>query len=205
MKSALIRGLVVALLQLAMVGSLAAKFAYERATCPRVWVKTAYYDPNLPIRGRYVSLQLEVEAPGVFEEKPLVEQKANPYELLPPAASKTQGNSTAQDKPRYVPVWDSKPVRLEAREGKLMAIGDPRSTLSARYMRNADGQVTIALMEPVDLYVPEHAINLPGWQWPRRNTPEWWVEVTLPKKGSPRPLRLGIKQANGQIMPLPQN
>ena len=205
MKSALMKGLAVALLQLLIVGTLAAKFAYERKTCPRVWVKTAYYDPNLPIRGRYVSLQLEVEAPGVFEEKPLVEQKANPYNPLPPSAGREQSNNTAQNKPHYVPVWDSKPVRLEVRDGKLIALPDAGSKITARYTRDENAQVTTALLEPVDLYVSEHAINVPGWQWPRRNNPEWWVEVTLPKKGPPRPLRLGAKSADGQIMPLPQS
>jgi len=67
MKSAIVKGLAVALLQLVIVGSLAAKFAHDRATCPRVWVRTAYYDPDLPIRGRYASLQLEVDAPEYFK------------------------------------------------------------------------------------------------------------------------------------------
>jgi hypothetical protein len=203
MKSAIVKGLAVALLQLVIVGSLAAKFAHDRATCPRVWVRTAYYDPDLPIRGRYASLQLEVDAPGVFQEKPLVEQKPTPYEIMHP--SKEAADKDAKpDKPRYVPVWDSKPVRLEVQDGKLIAMPDPKSNISARYMRNTEGRVTIALQEPVDIFVPEHAANLPGWQWPRPNNIEWWAEVTVPKKGSPRPIRLGIKQAGGQIMPLPQ-
>src|SRR6478672_737226 len=35
-----------------------AKFATEP---PRVWVKTAQWDPNLPIRGRYLALRLAPE------------------------------------------------------------------------------------------------------------------------------------------------
>jgi len=200
MKSAIVKGLAVALLQLAIVGSLAAKFAHERATCPRVWVRTAYYDPDLPIRGRYASLQLEVEAPGVFQEKPLIEQKPTPFDPMHPGYAT---DKNARSKPRYVPVWDSKPVRLEVVEGKLVAVADAKSKISARYMRDSEGHVTIALLEPVDIFVPEHAANLPGWQWPRGTNVEWWAEVTVPKKGPPRPLRLGIKQANGQLMPLP--
>ena len=53
MKSGLTKGLLVAALQLMIVGSLAAKYAHDRATRPRVWVKVGYYDPDLPIRGRY--------------------------------------------------------------------------------------------------------------------------------------------------------
>ena len=203
MKSAMAKGLAVALLQLVIVGSLAAKFAHDRATCPRVWVRTAYYDPDLPIRGRYVSLQLEVEAPGVFQEEPLVEQKPAPYEIGHPNKEATD-KSEKSAKPRYVPVWDSKPVRLEVQGGKLIAVTDPKSNISARYTRDTEGRVMMILLEPVDIFVPEHAANLPGWQWPRRSSVEWWAEVTVPKKGPPRPIRLGIKQAGEQIMPLPQ-
>lgn len=200
MKSAMAKGVAVALLQLGIVGSLAAKFAHERATSPRVWVRTGYYDPDLPIRGRYASLRLEVEAGDVFEEKPLVEQRPTPYDTTPTGTQAEDKNR----KPRYVPVWESKPVRLEARDGKLIAVADPKSNIFARYIRDFNGQVTIALAEPVDIFVSEHAANLPGWQWRRQGNVEWWVEVTVPKKGPPRPLRLGIKQADGQIMPLPQ-
>jgi hypothetical protein len=44
-----------------MVLSLTGKLLYDRATCPRVWVRTAPYDPSLPIRGRYLALQLVAE------------------------------------------------------------------------------------------------------------------------------------------------
>jgi hypothetical protein len=54
------RGLIVAAVQSLMVLSLAGKFVMDRASLPRVWVKATPVDPNLPIRGRYVSLQLEV-------------------------------------------------------------------------------------------------------------------------------------------------
>jgi hypothetical protein len=56
------KGLILAALQALMVLSLTGKLLYDRATCPRVWVKTAPYDPNLPIRGRYLSLQLEPDS-----------------------------------------------------------------------------------------------------------------------------------------------
>ena len=199
MKSAIARGLLVGVLQLLIVGSLAAKYSYERATCPRVWVKVNYYDPDLPIRGRYASLQLEVEAPSIFPEKPLVEDRRNE---TPTTLSE---KSTAQQRPRYLAVWDSKPVRLEIQNGKLVAVSDPGSNLEARYFRDAQGAARVLLSEPVDFFVPEHATNLPGWQWPRTNRPDWWAEVTLPAKGPPRPIRLGTKQPGGEIVPLPVN
>jgi hypothetical protein len=198
MSSKVARGVSVAVLQLLIVGSLAAKYSYERATCPRIWVKVNYYDPNLPIRGRYASLQLEVSAPGVFAEKPLVENH------MGETPSVIQQKST-EPKPRYITVWDSKAVRLEVKDGQLVAISDPSSNVDARYFRDGDGKAHTSLAEPVNFFVPENAANLPGWEWPRTAARDWWAEVTVPKKGPPRPIRLGLKQPGGQIMPLPAN
>lgn len=52
------KGLILAGIQCLMVLSLTGKLLYDRASCPRVWVRTARWDPNLPIRGRYLALQL---------------------------------------------------------------------------------------------------------------------------------------------------
>lgn len=202
MKSGIARGLLVATLQLMIVGSVAAKFAHDRATCPRVWVKTEYYDPDLPIRGRYAALQVALDTPGLFPEKPLVEDRRNetPAEK---AAEAQNRNSQTPPKPRYLPVWDSKPVRLEVHDGKLVAVVDKESRVVAQYSRDIEGHARVFLNDPIDFFVPENATNLPGWRSPRDSHTEWWAEVTVPKKGPPRPIRLGIKQPAGQIMPLP--
>ncbi|MDR3090415.1 MAG: hypothetical protein LBU39_11480 [Desulfobulbaceae bacterium] len=55
------KGLALALIQIAIVSSLGAKMLYDRHHLPRLWVKTASFDPNLPIRGRYARLQVCVE------------------------------------------------------------------------------------------------------------------------------------------------
>src|ERR1039457_4189439 len=49
------------LIQLAIVSSIAAKYLYQRWTCPRVWARAEAFDPQLPMRGRYLSLQLAVD------------------------------------------------------------------------------------------------------------------------------------------------
>jgi hypothetical protein len=36
----------------------------------------------------------------------------------------------------------------------------------------------------------------------RQEGEELWVEVTIPKKGPPRPIRLGVKKSEGPIIPL---
>lgn len=60
--NALAKGLIVAAAQVALAASVGAKFLVDRANYPRVWVETAPYDPDLPIRGRYVSVALLVDA-----------------------------------------------------------------------------------------------------------------------------------------------
>ena len=51
----------VLVMQLALVCSIAAKYLYQRWTCPRVWTRTAAFGPELVMRGRYLSLQLTVD------------------------------------------------------------------------------------------------------------------------------------------------
>src|SRR3954463_16379351 len=51
----------VLVVQLALVCSIGAKYLYQRWTCPRVWTRTVAYDPELLMRGRYLSLQLVVD------------------------------------------------------------------------------------------------------------------------------------------------
>jgi hypothetical protein len=50
------RAVTVALIQILIVSSLGAKLLYDRRTRPQAWFLTQRYDPNLPIRGRYLSL-----------------------------------------------------------------------------------------------------------------------------------------------------
>src|SRR5712664_4761233 len=60
------KGIILAVLQLAIVASLAAKYAIDRARFPRVWAQTMAYDPDLPIRGRYLSVRVRVDADRVY-------------------------------------------------------------------------------------------------------------------------------------------
>jgi len=55
-----------------------------------------------------------------------------------------------------------------------------------------------ALSEPVAFFIPAHVVD------PSRRPPgeELWVEVSVPKEGPPRPVRLGVKK-DGVITPLP--
>jgi len=133
----LYKGLILAGLQIALVASLGGKLLMDRATRPRVWVKTAPVDPYLPIRGRYVSLTLETA-----------------FQMVPAASTPA-----------------------EAREMRLQPAEPP---------------FKIANRLGVAFFIPE---NVPD---PSRRElgEELWVEVTIPKKGPPRPIRLGVKKGD---------
>lgn len=115
------KGLLLAGLHAALVLGVGGKFLLDRAARPRVWVKAAPVDPDLPIRGRYVLLR--VEGP---------------------------------------------------------VIGHPATQA-----------------ERLAFFIPEHVTD------PSRRGPgeELWAEVTVPKKGPLRPIRLGVRK-NGVLTPL---
>jgi len=172
--SAWSKGLVIAAVHVGLVASLGAKLLYDRSTQPRVWALSAPYDPSLPIRGRYVSLRLAVEPRGIAE---------------PP--------------PRAVPQPLSKSVILRVEGNRLVAEADPQergynpSALRVQFIQRR-GEKLAVLDQPVAFFIPEH-IPDPSI---RPAGEELWVEVTLPKKGPPRPIRLGIKKEGEPITPL---
>lgn len=61
------KGLILCAAQVALVASLGAKLLIDRATLPRVWVKAEVFDPNLPVRGRYMSFRVSASLRG-FEQ-----------------------------------------------------------------------------------------------------------------------------------------
>jgi hypothetical protein len=170
-----VKGLIIAVIHVCLVSALGAKLLYDRATLPRVWVKTAPYDPNLPIRGRYVSLRLVVEPRGTKETKQGPESRWHPAQS----------------------------VRLRIENEHLLAIAKDNGTpynpsgLHVRYTKVGDESLVV-LDEPVAFFIPEHIPD------PSRRPPgeQLWVEVTVPKKGVPRPVRLGATKDNGPIAPL---
>jgi hypothetical protein len=164
------RGIAVAVLQCLIVLSVAGKYAVDRERLPRVWAQAVPFDPDLPVRGRYVSLRLLVETP--------------------PDAAPRNGAVVA---------WTS--ARLSAVEGRLVAAPDPKGTVhiteQAAGAANGQSGAQWVLAEPVAFFIPEHVPD-PAW---RARGEELWVEASVPAKGSPRPIRLGVKQ-NGVVTPL---
>ena len=163
MTSNMRKGLIVAVLHVGLVASLGAKLQVDRATRPRVWVRTAPVDPNLPIRGRYVRLRIEAD----------------------PSPDLLAGDS------RYVP------IALSVKDGRLVAARDPESRKIYADMVQRGGARIVVLHEPIAYFIPEHVTD-PSIRQPGE---ELWVEVTVPRAGAPRPIRLGVKK-DGAIAPL---
>ena len=71
---------------------------------------------------------------------------------------------------------------------------------AARHLRfiQRQGEMLAVLDKPVPFFIPEHIPD------PSRRAPDekLWVEVTIPKKGPPRPIRLGVSKGDGPIVPL---
>lgn len=166
MSSTMRKGLSVAALHVAIVSGLGAKLLVDRATRPRVWARAAPVDPNLPIRGRYVSLRLEAAL----------------------------GQGVSRDV--------SQPIRigLSAQDGHLVATPEsyPRG-LDARVAERVGERVAV-LEQPLAYFIPEHVVDPSR----RPSGEELWVEVTLPRRGGPRPIRLGVRK-DGVLTPLEMN
>lgn len=165
------KGLSLAAIQIAIVLSLGGKLLYERATRPRVWVQAQGYDPEFVIRGRYVAERLRFPAEGFKYREP-------------PRSNMSGWYSNDQ--------W----AYLEVRGGELigkMEGGGPGAWVYLE--KNGDGTLTAVSQEPVLVFIPDTASR----PWPKKGQ-EIWVEVTVPAKGPPRPIRIGIRE-NGAVSP----
>lgn len=161
MTSGLRKGLIVAAVHLALVGSLGAKLLIDRATRPRVWARTAPVDPDHPLRGRYVQIRVEGE----------------PVEF-----GKDQSGGD---------------VLLVARGEALGLQPTSEDTGLTAHLASRGGREIAVLDHSLAYFIPEHVPD-PSV---RGDGEELWVEVTLPKKGPPRPIRLGVKK-DGVLTPL---
>lgn len=166
------KGLLLGALQIVLVLSLGAKLLYDRMNRPRVWVLAAVYDPELPIRGRYISERLQMPTEG-FTYTESAQQNWNEWAM------------------------NRRWAYLAVRDGKLFAY--PQGSGAGEWIflrKNNDGTIAAFSDEPVLLFVSDRA-ELPQLQ----RGQEIWVEVTVPAKGPPRPIRMGVKK-DGVITPL---
>ena len=175
--------IVLLLIQVTLVSSIAAKYLYQRRNCPSVWVRTAAYDPETPMRGRYLRLRLTVNGC----------QSTLPSALHADFPRNIDGTTMPTGftvKAEY-PVQFSAKLKVEG--GKLLAIRIPEADLKSKGVdvlaMPGSSCEALSIIEPVDFYIAEHAED-PSWLKPGQ---ELWIEVTVPPQGPPRPLQLALK------------
>ena len=178
-------------IQLAIVSSIAAKYLYQRWTCPRVWTRTVAYDPELVMRGRYLSVQLIVD--GCQSTLPSALHAIFPRNIdgtTRPSGFSVTTESSVQFR-----------ANLKVEGNKLLAIRIPEADLTSKGVEvtalpNSSCDA-LCIVEPVDFYIAEHAAD----PTPLKPGQELWIEVTVPPQGPPRPIQLALKQ-DGAWKPL---
>jgi hypothetical protein len=90
---------------------------------------------------------------------------------------------------------DIRGVRLHETDGRLVAeiVDSPAGAMA----RVQSGDRSAQLTEPVAYFIPEHAAD-PSV---RPAGEELWAEVSIPRRGPPRPIRLGVWR-DGRLTPL---
>lgn len=160
------RSAAVALLHMLIVLSLSGKFLMDRASRPRVWVKTVAAYNDQPKRGRYLTLRLQARAPWIDGV--------------------------------HVKTYQTYNVQLTAENGELIASKTDSDTgvsvgIWSNRSRAFDSEYVV-LDQTVAFFLPELADVPTPQAWKGE---ELWAEVTLPRKGPPRPIQLALKNSSG--------
>ncbi len=180
----IMKAVAVALIQVLIVCSLGAKLLYDRKTRPQAWFKTERFDPNLPIRGRYLSLQIEVRDSRSAEEVQrkfgseiqALENQRTQYSINPGEDfGRECGSIVMRDGNPVAEFDDSPPYDCDN---------------SAFTRRKRAGVVELRATEPMLFFISDTAKD-PSIV---ASGEELWVLATIPRKGPPRPIALGIKK-----------
>lgn len=178
------KAIAVTLIQVLIVCLLGAKLLYDRRTRPQAWFLAQRYDPNLPIRGRYLSLQLEVKDPRTAEE----------------IQRKFAGDIQFHENQRYSSVYGfgNECGSIELSDGSPIATFDDGPVYGCDNLSfqrwKANGRTALRVNEPVLFFIPDAGKD-PSYL---ERGEDLWVLATIPRKGPPRPVALGIKKAGEQ-------
>ena len=187
------KAITVALVQVLIVSSLGAKLLYDRRTRPSAWFLAQRYDPDLPIRGRYLSLQLKLDDTRSPDE---LQQKFG-RELREMEEQRAKFHYAFRDFGREC-------GSIDVREGKPVPVFDNSSVWDCdnlAFVRNGiqAGNEELRLAQPVLFFIADTAKD------PTHLAPgdELWVLATVPRHGPPRPVQLGLKKkGTTEIVPL---
>jgi hypothetical protein len=171
----------VLVIQLAIVSTITVKYLYQRVTCPRVWTRAVAFDPQLPMRGRYLNLQVMVD--GCQSTLPSAKAAEFPRDY----------NGAAMQGRFGLRAGSLFRAHLKVQNNRLMAINAvaDETGRAGQQVRAVPGRPCDQMLidQPVAFYIPENAID------PSRLSPgqELWIEVTIPPAGPPRPVQLALK------------
>jgi hypothetical protein len=171
-------------IQLLVVSSIAGKYLWQRWRCPRVWTRAAAIDPDLPMRGRYLSLHLTVD--GCQSTLPSAKFATFPRDV----------NGAIKPGPyvlRPQPVLFSANLKVEDNQLVALRVEGQEDSGAGEEISAAPGAPCnqMQLSDPVDFYIADTAKS----PLPLQPNQELWIEVTVPPKGPPRPLQLALKDS----------
>lgn len=164
--------------QLLLVLSVAGKYLYERLTSPRIWVRATQYDPSRPLRGRYLALQIVVDACALPRD-------AAHFRPGYPGKEYSAPGSWS---------WN---VSLQIEDGRFVPklLNRPRVPGDMQDLTLQDGQPCnrVAVRPEVEYFIPDTARS----PFPLERGEQLWVAVSIPSSGPPRPIQLAISSPAG--------
>jgi hypothetical protein len=167
------KGIVLLVVQVALVLSVAVSFAWERHTYARVWTRVAPIPPVRELRGHYLDVNLIVDACS------LPRDRSHASQMLWKDAKET--NTALGWR------WSA---ATQAKNGTLTAV-----PLGSAYPDDTQQAVLLKAGKPCNLAEFDFAtaFYLPHPQLPGLAPGEQlWAEVTVPPSGPPRPIQLAI-------------
>ncbi len=174
-------GIILLIIQLLLVLSIAGKYLYERKFYPRVWTRARQVDPYLPLRGRYLALQLMIDACSLPKDPQYYRPAGRPE-----IGSLTSGWS-----------WfvSPEPVngRLEARLADPNSNPSPDNDKPPVVFLEEHAPCAEAPFTRAELFIPDTAKP----PFPLKPGQQLWIEVTLPPSGPPRPIQAAISDPTG--------
>lgn len=188
--------------QLLLVLSLWGKLHYDRARLPRYWIQAAPVDPELPLRGRYLSLAPVLPIHGfvfpALKPRPIALASTNPWPNPWETHSVTVKLQQSSQELVAEVVQDAPASNPYEYESHLMP-GFKRGSVAESERNLTQDQWTVRLNEQVPYFIPENVQN-PAHVAKGETL---WMEVNLPPKGPFRVIRLAIKDAKGSMRVLP--
>lgn len=169
-------------IQWGLVSTIAVKYLYQRTACPRVWTRAAAFDPILPMRGRYLALQLTVD--GCQSTLPTAQDAAFPRGV----------NGAIRPGPytlRQNTHWFRANLKVENNRLVALRIEGGESSSQGQEVEGVAGAPCdrMQLASGTDYFISDTAPS----PLPLRPGQELWIEVTVPPNGPPRPLQLALK------------